>query len=275
MKNIPLLTESMPMPPAITIITPSFNQARFIERTIRSVLDQDYPNLEYIVIDGGSRDGTVDILRKYEGRLTWISERDKGQADAINKGINRSTGDIIAYLNSDDVYEKDALARVAGYFSVHPDAMWLTGKCRIIDERDREVRRPITAYKNLMLRHFSYSLLLVTNPVSQPATFWRREALREIGLFDEDQHLVMDYDYWLRMGRKYPLAVLDAYLAGFRVYAASKTSSSFLTTFRQEMAMARKYSNSPMLNGLHRLSYFAITLAYLFLNAAGRLTGKR
>lgn len=273
--SLPLHTESMPMMPAITVITPSFNQARFIERTIRSVLDQDYPNLEYIVIDGGSRDGTVDILRKYEGRLTWVSEKDKGQTDAINKGIERSTGDIIAYLNSDDVYEKDAFARVAEYFSVHPDAMWLTGKCRIIDEQDREVRRPITAYKNFLLRHFSYSLLLVTNPVSQPATFWRREALREIGLFDEDQHLVMDYHYWLRMGRKYPLEVLDAYLAGFRVYAASKTSSSFPTTFKQEMVMARTYSNSRLLNGLHRLSYFAISLAYLFLSAAGRLTKKR
>lgn len=275
MMNIPLRTESMHSMPTITIITPSFNQACFIERTIRSVLDQDYPNLEYIVIDGGSRDGTIDILRKYESRLTWLSEMDKGQADAINKGIIRSSGDIIAYLNSDDVYEPGALHTVAEHFSAHPETMWLTGKCRIIDEKDREIRRPITAYKNFLLRHYRYPLLLATNPVSQPATFWRRDAVKEFGLFDEDQHLVMDYDYWLRMGRKYPLSVLDAYLAGFRVYAASKTSSSFLTTFNQEMLLARKYSDSRLLNGLHRINYAFIAAAYLVLNASGRFFKKR
>jgi glycosyltransferase involved in cell wall biosynthesis len=259
------------MNPRITIVTPSFNQGPFIERTIRSVLDQGYPNIEYSIMDGGSTDGTMDILRKYEGRLTWVSEKDKGQADAINKGIARSTGDIIAYLNSDDVYEPGALHRVAEHFRGHRESMWLTGKCRIIDEQDREIRRPITVYKNFLLRHYSYSLLLVTNPVSQPATFWRRDAVKEFGLFDENEHLVMDYDYWLRIGKKYPLAVLNEYLAAFRVYAASKTSRSFLTTFKREMELARKYSDSRLINGLHRLSYVGIAAAYLCLNSlAGR-----
>ena len=259
------------MNPRITIVTPSYNQGPFIERTIRSVLDQGYPNLEYIVMDGGSMDGTIDILKKYEGRLTWVSEKDKGQADAINKGIGRATGDIIAYLNSDDVYEAGALSRIAEHFSTRPGTMWLTGKCRIIDEQDRETRRPITAYKNFLLRHYSYSLLLVTNPVSQPATFWRREAVKEFGLFDENEHLVMDYDYWLRIGKKYPLAVLNEYLAAFRVYGSSKTSRSFLTTFKREMELARRYSDSRLINGLHRLSYVGIAAAYLCLNSlAGR-----
>jgi len=261
--------------PKLSIITPSYNQGHFIERTIRSVLDQGYPNLEYLVIDGGSTDGTLDILKKDEDRLTWISEKDRGQADAINKGISRSTGDIIAYLNSDDVYEPNALKRVAEHFSAHPEAMWLTGQCRIIDEKDREIRRPITAYKNFLLRHYSYPLLLVTNPVSQPATFWRRDLVEEFGLFDENEHLVMDYDYWLRIGKKYPLAVLDEYLAGFRVYAASKTSSSFLTTFRREMALARKHSSSTLLNLLHWISYISISAAYLILNSRARLKRKR
>lgn len=258
--------------PKVSIITPSYNQGPFIERTIRSVLDQGYPNLEYIVMDGGSADGTIDILRRYEGRLTWISEQDKGQADAINKGIGRATGDIVAYLNSDDVYESGSLQRVAEHFRAHRETMWITGKCRIIDEQDRETRRPITAYKNFLLRHFSYSLLLVTNPVSQPATFWRREAVKEFGLFDENEHLVMDYEYWLRIGKKYPLTVLDEYLAGFRVYASSKTSRLFLTTFKREMELARNYSDSLLLNGLHRLSYLGIAAAYLVLNT---LAGSR
>lgn len=261
--------------PKITIVTPSFNQGPFIERTILSVLGQGYPNLEYIVMDGGSTDGTIEILKRYEGRLTWTSEKDKGQTDAINKGITRSTGDIIAYLNSDDVYEPGALIRVADHFSAHPEIMWLTGKCRIIDEQDREIRRPITAYKNFLLRHFSYSLLLVTNPVSQPATFWRRSAVTEFGLFDETEHLVMDYDYWLRVGKNHPLAVLDGYLAGFRVYAATKTSSSFLTTFKREMELARKHSTSFVLNGLHWTSYISIAAVYLLLRSISRREGQR
>lgn len=257
--------------PSITVITPSFNQAHFIERTIRSVLDQGYPQLQYVVMDGGSTDGTIEILKRYGDRLSWVSERDAGQADAINKGIGRATGEIIAYLNSDDVYEAGALWRVAEGFAARTGAQWLTGRCRIIDEHDREVRRPITAYKNLLLDHYSYSLLLVTNPVSQPATFWRRSVVEEFGPFDKNEHLVMDYEYWLRIGRKYRPVVLKEYLAGFRVYATSKTSSSFLTTFRREMIIARRYSSSRLLNGLHAASYCSITTAYRMLRALSRI----
>jgi glycosyltransferase involved in cell wall biosynthesis len=257
--------------PTISIITPSYNQGPFIERTIRSVLDQGYPGLEYIVVDGGSSDGTVEVLKRYGARLSWVSEKDRGQADAINKGIRKATGNIIAYLNSDDVYEPGSLMRVGEFFRDHPEAMWVTGRCRIIDEQGREMRGAITAYKNFLLRHFSYSLLLVTNPVSQPATFWRRQVVSELGLFNEDEHLVMDYDYWLRIGEKYPLAVIDGYLADFRVYPTSKTSSSFLTTFRQEHELAKKRSSSPALQALHYASYLGISAAYLVLNSFARL----
>jgi glycosyltransferase involved in cell wall biosynthesis len=253
--------------PKISIITPSYNQGKFIERTIRSILDQDYPNLEYIVVDGGSRDETIDILKKYGTRLTWISEKDRGQTDAINKGLRMSSGDILAYLNSDDVYEPHALRRVGAYFSTHPEVMWLTGQCRIIDEQDREFRGLITKYKNALLKRYSYGLLLVTNPISQPATFWRRAVVNELGLFDDREHLVMDYEYWLRIGKKHRPAVLSDYLAGFRVYAASKTSSSFLTTFRREMELARRYSGSSTLNALHYLSYLGISSMYLLMNS--------
>lgn len=255
--------------PKISIITPTLNQGAFVERTLKSVLDQNYPNLEYIVMDGGSRDGTIDILKKYESRLKWVSEKDEGQSDAINKGISRSTGDIVAYLNSDDLYEPGALIRVGEYFASHPEAMWLTGKCRVIDEHDREIRVAITAYKNFLLSRYSYGMLLVTNPISQPATFWRRAVVEELGLFDAQEHLVMDYEYWLRIGKKYPPAILDNYLASFRVYAASKTSSSFLTTFRREMEIAQRYSDSTALNALHYLSYLGISSMYLMINSLG------
>ena len=261
--------------PKISVITPTLNQGRFIERTIRSIHGQGYPNLEHIVMDGGSTDGTLDILKQYEDRLQWFSEKDAGQADAINRGIERSSGEIITYLNSDDVYEAGALQRVARFFTGHRDAKWLTGKCRILDEQDAEVRRSITAYKNLLLRHFSYSLLLITNPISQPSTFWRREVVDNIGLLNTNEHYVMDYEYWLRIGRKYPLSVLDEYLAGFRVYSDSKTSSSFLMSFRQELDVAKKYSSSRGLLALHRLSYLGISAVYLILNSIDRTKRQR
>ncbi|MFQ5736866.1 MAG: glycosyltransferase family 2 protein [Thermodesulfobacteriota bacterium] len=260
----------MGRPPRISIITPSFNQAGFIERTIESVLGQGYPDLEYIVVDGGSTDGTVEILKGYGGRLRWVSEKDKGQSDAINKGIRMSTGEIVAYLNSDDVYMPGALHKVADYFGAHPGVMWATGKCRIIDLRDREMRGWITAYKNFFLARYSYNILLITNFISQPATFLRRGLFDEFGLFDIHHHKVMDYDLWLRVGGRYRPGFIDDYLAGFRVYPQSKTSSSFEDTFRQELEVSRKYSHSRIINALHYLNYAGICAAYTVLDRLAR-----
>jgi glycosyltransferase involved in cell wall biosynthesis len=261
--------------PRISVVTPSYNHARFLERTVRSVLDQGYPDLELIVVDGGSTDGTVDILKRYGDRLRWVSERDEGQADAINKGMGMASGEVLAFLNSDDCYEPGALLTVGRHFAEHPETLWLTGFCRIIDEEDREFRKPITAWKNFLLRRYGYRMLLVTNPVSQPATFWRRRAMDEAGPFDRRQQFVMDYDFWLRVGRIRPPAVLERYLAAFRVHASSKTSSSFLRSFRHELDVAKKYSSSRTLNVLHWLNYLCIAAAYLVLNAVARIGSRR
>jgi glycosyltransferase involved in cell wall biosynthesis len=261
--------------PKITVITPSLNQGAFIERTIRSVLEQGYPDLEYIIVDGGSSDQTLDILKKYEGRLRWISEKDNGQSDAINKGLRMAAGDILAYLNSDDIYEQGALKVVSEQFASDPSLMWLTGRCRIVDEDGVEIRRLITAYKNFLLDHYSYNLLLTTNPVSQPATFWRREMTGEIGLFDLHEHLAMDYEYWLRMGKKYRPMIVKRYLAHFRVHQKSKTSSSFLSTFSHEVSIAERYSGSTAINFLHRAHYYLMLNAYRGMNFMTRLRRRR
>ena len=131
----------------ISIVTPSYNQAPFIRRTIDSVLSQRGPfELDYVVIDGGSTDGTIEILESYGDRLAWVSERDRGQVDAINRGLRGATGDVVSWLNSDDVLMPGTLARVAAAFTDNRDAEWLHGRCMIIDEHDREVRRWISAY---------------------------------------------------------------------------------------------------------------------------------
>jgi glycosyltransferase involved in cell wall biosynthesis len=160
----------------ISIITPSYNQAEFIERTIQSIFSQNYPDIEYIVMDGGSTDGTVKILKKYSDQIIWKSEKDNGQSDAINKGLKIATGEIVAYLNSDDTYEPGTLKKVADFFQKNPEKKWVYGKCKIINKKDQEIRKWITAYKNLLLKNYSYSKLLSENfplpiiPFPKPAS---------------------------------------------------------------------------------------------------------
>ena len=253
----------------ISIITPSFNQASFIERTIQSVLSQNYPDLEYIVMDGGSTDGTVEILQKYEDKIIWKSEKDNGQSDAINKGLKMATGDIVAYLNSDDTYESGALKKVAEFFQKNPDKKWAYGKCKIINENDQEIRKPITFYKNLLLKKFSYAKLLSENFISQPATFWKHEIHSEIGFFDENEHYCMDYEFWLRLGKKYPAGVIDAYLANFRYYTNSKSGGVNKKQFQDELRLAKKYgANNKLSIALHYLNYWKTTIIYRLMTMA-------
>jgi len=247
--------------PKISVITPSFNQADFIEQTIRSVLEQDYPDLEYVVVDGGSSDGTLDILSRYAGRLTWISEPDRGQAHAINKGLRMVSGEVLAFLNSDDLYLPGALQSVGNYFSQHPDAGWLSGRCRNINENGQEIRQVIRAYKNIWLRAASYHALLILNYVAQPATFWRRAAMQSCGWLNEDLHYTMDYELWLRLGRRHQLHVLNQDLAAFRVHDASKSGTTAHKQFDEELAVARRYG-SPLTTRLHRLHNTLIVWVY-------------
>ncbi len=248
--------------PRISIITPSYNQGQFIEQTIQSVLSQDYPDLEYIVMDGGSTDETLSILRKYEGKLLWISEKDRGQSHAINKGLRMASGEVIAFLNSDDLYEPGALLAVGEFFARHPQAFWVTGKCRIINQQGREIRRWITRYKNFWLRLGIYPVLYVLNYISQPATFWRREVVEEIGYLDEDLHYAMEYDYWLRIGQRFRLWFIPKYLARFRIHPSSKAGSSARAQFDSELLIARRYVRPPFLLALHRLHTAAVVAVY-------------
>lgn len=204
--------------PKISIVTPSFNQGQYIERTIKSVLDQNYPNLEYWVMDGGSTDQTVKILKKYGKQVKWVSEKDRGQTDAINKGLRQATGDIVAYLNSDDTYEPHTLKTVAEFFLKHPKAALLYGQGRLIDDKDKE----IGMYNTLPE---SFEKLFESCGISQPTVFWRKEVLNTVGFFDESFHFTMDYEYWMRVSKKYELHLLPEVLANSRIHPDAKTSA--------------------------------------------------
>lgn len=259
--------------PKISLITPSYNQAAFIKQTLESVLSQGYPDLEYIVIDGGSLDGTVDILRRYDGKLRWTSEPDRGQSHALNKGLRMATGEVIGFLNSDDYLEPGALKHVGQFFAAHPEAAWLTGRCRTVDHTGREIRHLITAYKNFWLRLGSYQVLLVLNYISQPATFWRRRVIETVGDFDETLRYAMDYDYWLRVGRHFRLCVAEEYLASFRVHAMSKAGSSANAQFDADVQIARRYAESPALGRLHAWHNALIVAVYRLLYESSKTSG--
>lgn len=248
----------------ISIITPSYNQAEYIEKTIQSVLSQkgDF-ELEYMVMDGGSTDGTIEILRKYEKRLKWFSEKDKGQSDAINKGFKLATGDIIGWINSDDMYEPGAFQKVINFFANNPDKKWVYGRCRIIDEKGKEIRKLITLYKNIISRRFSYRLLLTENYISQMSVFFKKEIFNIIGYLDINSHLVMDYDYWLRIGKLYPAGVINELIAYFRWYTHSKSGSDYKRQLKEAYETACKHAGKARLPlFFHKLNCLKIEFIY-------------
>ena len=200
----------------LSIITPSYNQGRFIERTILSVLQQPLPDVEYWVIDGGSTDETLEVLEKYQDRLHWISEPDRGQTDALNKGILRTSGEIIGWLNSDDVYYPAVLPRVLQFFADHPEVNIVYGRGYHIDVEDRIINEYPT-------REWDYQRLWDDCFICQPAVFFRRQLIDRHGLFDESLQYCMDYEYWLRVGAKEPMTFLPEILAGSRLYETNKT----------------------------------------------------
>jgi glycosyltransferase involved in cell wall biosynthesis len=205
------------MQPVVSIVTPSFNHATFIEKTILSVLDQDYPKIEYIVMDGGSTDGTLDILKKYSSRLSWVSEPDKGQSDAINKGFRRVGGEILTWLNCDDVYLPGAV-RVAVQFLVeHPDVAMVYGGADHVDDAGELLRRGRSV--NFDLNRPCETI------ISQPAAFFRRAAFEEVGQLDASLHYRMDMDLWVRLALRYKICKIPFLFVNIRTSLDTKTSS--------------------------------------------------
>jgi GT2 family glycosyltransferase len=259
------------MLPTLSIVTPSFNQAPFIEHTIRSVLDQGYPHLEYQVMDGGSTDGTIDILRRYDDKLRWVSERDGGQTAAINEGFRRTKGDVIAWINSDDVYVPGAFHHIGEVFATRPDVQWICGRCPIMDAEGRSHRSWVTTYKEYFLHRYSYRRLLVENFISQPAVFFRRSLFDRVGGLDEAYHYAMDYDLWLRFGRESAPYISQRELARFRMYAVNKMGAQYDQGFKEELRSAEVHAGRthPVLVFRHRLNRVKLVTAYKILARLG------
>jgi glycosyltransferase involved in cell wall biosynthesis len=224
------------MLPLVSIVTPSYNQGRFLRRTVESVLGQDYPRVEYLVCDGGSTDESVDILRSYGNRFYWHSGLDRGQADAINQGLARAQGEIVGYLNSDDVLLPGALTTAVGHLQRQPGWDVVYGNAWHCDENDRMLAAyPTAAY--------GFERLLQDCCICQPAAFWRRAIMDRVGPFDAALHYALDYEFWMRIDRAGgTLAHVPEYLACSRLHPRAKTLAARAAVYREILAVSRRHA---------------------------------
>jgi GT2 family glycosyltransferase len=268
----------------VSIITPSYNQSLYLEQTIQSVLQQDYPHIEYMVIDGGSTDGSIEIIRKHADRLAyWVSEKDSGQAEAINKGLARAKGEILGWLNSDDYYLLNTISIAVQCFEQNPDAVMLYGDMLAVDENDRPTN--VLKYKQLSLED-----LLCFQIIGQPSVFFRRAALEKAGLLDTSFHFMLDHHLWIRLAqqgrilhipqvwsaaRYHPAAKNRARAAefgreAFRVLDWAKRQSGLAQAVanvkRRALASAHRYNARYLLDGGQTLSALGAWFRALFLH---------
>lgn len=202
----------------VTIMTPSYNQAQFLEQTIRSVLDQDYQDIEYIIIDGKSTDGSLEIIQKYADRLAWwVSEPDRGQTDALNKGFSHATGELLAWINSDDTYTPGAIGEAVKFFEAHQNAALIYGDANYINEAGQVVGRFPAAATDYRLLRRGYV------HIPQQASFFRADLWRQVGPLDPSFFFAMDYDLWVRLAARAPLIYHPRVWANFRLHGDSKT----------------------------------------------------
>ncbi len=224
--------------PVVTIVTPSFNQGQFIRQTIESVLTQDYPHIEYIIMDGGSTDETASIAAEYAGRLTFISEKDRGQSHAINKGFRMARGEVVSWLNSDDIILPGAVAHAVNAFERDPTLGAVYGEGYLIDYDGAVTSRfPATEPFNL------WKLVYLSDYILQQTTYFRRNILDDVGFLDETLHWGLDWDFLIRIGKRYWIAYIPEYMGSLREYEAAKTFSGGHRRFRELAALLRTHGH--------------------------------
>lgn len=236
-----------------SIITITMNSREYLDETISSILSQDYRNIEYIIVDGGSTDGTLERIEEFarqDDRIRWISEPDRGIADAMNKGVLLATGDVIAHLHSDDRYaDNSVLSQVATEFARHPEALWLTGGEYLVDDAGKSLRE-------IRVRTYSYRKLIRSNFILHAATFIRRTAFHEAGGFDINRKYAMDYDLWLRLGALGAPLRIDKPLACFRFHGGSLSTAETEKAFAEELAIRKAFlCGQPVRFFFHYLYY--------------------
>ncbi len=258
--------------PKLTIVVPSFNTASFIEATLKSIVEQSYPDLEVLVCDGGSTDATQDILRRYGDSIKWSSEKDAGQSDAINKGLRAASGEIVAWLNSNDLYLPGCLAKVGDYFSKHPEVDFVFGKAKLVSEsgeilgdyeeagKQKDVSMIMNELNCVTKGHFDHLLNFHPGWIPQMTAFWRRSLCTKLGYLEADLHYAMDYEYWLRLGSRGRVHFIDEFLGAFRLHGNAKSRKA-AKHWQEILAVNRRYGGT-VFSPLHRLFLKAVVRAF-------------
>ncbi len=230
----------------VSIVTPSYNQAAYLEQTILSVLEQDYPEIEYLVVDGGSTDGSIEIIKRYASRLTWwCSEKDSGQAEAINKGMKRARGEIVAWLNSDDFYLPGAISAAVRAFSEQPQAVLVYGDMRAVDSESRTINL-------LRYRQMTLADLLCFEIIGQPAVFMRRAAFQSAGGLKPSLHFMLDHQLWIRIAQQGPIVHVDELWAAARYHAQAKNRAQATGFAREALEVLAWAGSEPELAAVFR-----------------------
>jgi glycosyltransferase involved in cell wall biosynthesis len=222
--------------PRVSLVTPSFNAEPYLRAAIDSVIGQDYPNIEYLVMDGGSTDGTVELLREYDDRLSWVSEKDAGQADAIARGFEKTTGSILGWLNADDVLKPGAIRTVVDTFLAHPEVALVYGNADFIDAKG-QIIGPCTVVEP----HSLNRLLYYGDYIIQPAAFFSRESYQSVGGLDKSLNWAMDWDLWIRLDQKFELLYIEKTMASYRWLGSNKTAEGGFDRIEEVEAVARRY----------------------------------
>jgi glycosyltransferase involved in cell wall biosynthesis len=257
--------------PKISIITPSYNQGKYLERTILSVIQQNYPNLEYIIIDGGSTDNSVEIIKKYESKISyWVSEKDRGQSHAINKGLERITGDIVGWINSDDWYSEGVFDEIVKNYFKDPSGIWVGNCTRHYENKDTTtILKPNAPTFQSLLRYWRKNFC-----PPQPSIFFPNACLKATGLLDEGLNFAMDLDLWLRMAKDYKFYYVNKNLSNYLIHDTSKSGSGIgFKKFRKEWKLVcdKHLKNASLVEkGLFYIDYY-----YHRLTKPSRLIGSR
>lgn len=241
--------------PKISVVIPSFNKAKYIGQTLDSILNQKYAMLEVIIQDGGSKDGTLETIKKYAKKypkyIKWESKKDNGQLDAINKGLRKAVGDILTFINADDLYAKNTFKEISHAYMQNPEALWFAGRGSVIDSKGHGIAKPVTWYKNILLTYNLYPLLLITNYLMQPSVFFTKYAYKKFGPFTGTKDFVTEYDLWLKFAGKQMPEIINKNLSEFRIEDSTKTKLMSKKLLREDEKIVKKYSKNPVILILH------------------------
>jgi len=245
--------------PKISIVIPSYNKRKYIEKTLKSIFAQEYGEIEVIIQDGGSTDGSLEVIKKYAAKypeiIIWESKKDRGQADAINTGFKKAKGDILTFINADDVYKSNALKLVAGAYIENPKALWVAGRGATIDGSGKDAAVLTDLYKEVLRRINSYNVLLSVNYLMQPSVFISRNAYKKYGPFDASvTGAVLEYGLWLRLGRASMPILVNKCLSAFRLVKGNLSLSNFKILLKEDYDLCLRQTQNPFRIIIHKVN---------------------